>query len=98
MMHLVFFLEAAENGNGVFHGRLFDQNRLKPSFQGCILFNIFSVFVKSGRPHASQGSPGKSWFEHVGSIHGSFGSSCPNQCMQFIYKQDDLAIGSLDFL
>ena len=54
VMHLILFLEAAQDGNRIFHTGLLNHNRLKTPFEGCVLFNMFPVFLDGRRTHTSQ--------------------------------------------
>ncbi len=97
MMDFIFFFEPPQNGDAVFHRRLFDQHRLKASFQSRIFFDILAVFVQGRSPHTAQGAAGQRGFEHVGCIHRTFGRPCPDQCVQLIDEEDHLTLGGLHF-
>ena len=56
---LVPLLQTTENGNGILYRGLVYQNRLEPTFQSRILFNILPVFVQSGGADAVQLTPGQ---------------------------------------
>ena len=55
--HLIPLLEATENGNGVFHRRLVDHDRLEPAGKGRVFFNIGAIFVQGGSADAVQLAP-----------------------------------------
>ena len=97
-MHFVFLLDAAQDGNGVLLARFLDQDRLKASFQGGVLFNIFPVFVQGGCADAVQFAPGQGRFEHIGGIHGAFGGTGADQGVDLVDKEDDLAGPFFNFL
>ena len=54
VIHLIALLQTAQNGDGVLHGRLLHQNRLKPSFECGILFDILAIFVERRRTDTVQ--------------------------------------------
>ena len=47
-MDLVFLLDAAQDGNGVFNRGFLYQHLLKTTLKRCVLFDIFPVFVQGG--------------------------------------------------
>ena len=98
VMDFVAFLEPPEDGDGIFHGRLLDQNRLEASFQRRVLFDIFAVFIERCRPDAAQFAPGKGRFEHIGGVHGPFRGAGADDGVDFIDEEDDFPLGVGYFL
>ena len=45
MMHLVLFLQTAQNGNGVFHVGLADVDDLEAALKGRIFFDVLAILV-----------------------------------------------------
>ena len=48
MMQFVFFLDAAQNADGVFNRRFLHNNRLKAPRQRCVLFDVRTCTMTSG--------------------------------------------------
>ena len=91
MMHLIFFLEAAQNRDGIFDSGLPYQDLLETSLQSGILFDIFSILVQCRGADAVQFSAGKRGFEHIPCIHGALCLACAHHGVQFIDEENDLA-------
>ena len=91
MVHLVFFLDAAQDGDGILDGRLLHQHLLKTALQGRVLFDL-AVFVQRGGADAVQLAPGQGGFEHVGGVHGPFGRPGADQGVNLVDKENDLAL------
>ena len=66
--------------------------RLKTPFKRSILFDIFFIFLQGCSTDAVKFSPCQSRFHNIGSIHGAFSCSGPNQSMQFINEQNPVAV------
>ncbi|MDT4846637.1 hypothetical protein FQZ97_806660 [compost metagenome] len=69
MMLLVFFLQSAQNRNGIFYRRFIDKYRLEATGKRCVLLNIFAIFLKRGCANAVQFATGKCRLEKVRCIH-----------------------------
>ena len=59
VMHLVLFLEATQNRDGVFHPGLTHQHLLETALKGGVLFYIFPVLIQGGGSDAVQFSAGQ---------------------------------------
>ena len=97
MENLITFLQSTKNGNGVFHSRLIYHNRLEPTFQGSVFFNIFPILIQSGGTDAVKFSSCQHRFQHISGIHGTVSLTCPYDQMELINKQDDLSFAFLYF-
>ena len=62
VVHFVLFLQAAQNGDGVFHRRLGAIHLLKAPFQRRIFFDVFAVLVQGGRSDGAKFSARKGGF------------------------------------
>ena len=93
--HLVTFLQATENGDGILHRGFIHLHRLEPALQSGVLFNILAVLVQRRRTDAVQLAPSQHGFQQVARIHAALGLSCAHNGVQFIDEQDDLALGLL---
>ena len=89
---LVAFLQTSKYGNSAFFVRLVHHNYLKTAFKGFILFEIFLIFVEGGSTYASQFATSKGGLQDIGCIHSTFALTGTYQCMNFIDKQDYVAI------
>ena len=61
MKDFVALFESAENGNGVFDGRLIHLDRLEPALERRIFFDVFPVLVQSRRADAVKFSAREHW-------------------------------------
>ena len=93
--HLVPFLQAAQNGDGILHGRLIHLHRLEPALQSGVFFNILAVLVQRGRADAVQLAPGQHGLEQVACVHGTVGLTGTHDGVQLINEEDDLALALL---
>ena len=98
MVNFITFLQAAQNGDGVLHAGFRHHDRLKPSFQGRILFNVFAVFVQRRRADGPQFATGQSGLKQVGGVHRPFTGARAHDGVQFVNEQDDFAVGVRHFL
>ena len=98
MEYLISFLQATENGNGIFHCRLIYHNRLETTGKCSILLNILAVFIQSCCTDTVQLTSGKHRLQHVSCIHGAICLTCTHDQMKLIDKQNDLSFALLHFL
>ena len=98
VMQLVFFLEAAQDRDGVFHRRFVDEHRLEATGQGRVLFDIFAVLVQRRRAHAMQLAARQSGLEQIGGIHGAIGLAGAHQRVHLVDEKDDLPIRGGDLV
>ena len=90
-MHLVLFLESAQDGNGVFDRRLSDVDRLEAALQSRVLLDVLLVLVERRGADAAQLAPGQGRLEHVRGVHRSLGRTRPDQSVQLVDEEDDRA-------
>jgi hypothetical protein len=98
MMHLVLFLQAAQDGNGVFDIRLADEDNLEAALKGGIFFDVLAIFVQRSRADSTQFPASQRGLEHVGGVNRAFGSAGADQGVEFVDEKDDLALRVFDFL
>ncbi len=98
VMNLVAFLQSAQDGNSILDGRLLDQNRLETALQRRVFFDVLAIFIQRCRADTAQFAARQSRFEHIGSIHRPFRSARADHRMNFIDKENNLALGADDFL
>src|SRR5947209_12128546 len=73
VVDLVLFLEAAKNGDRVFHRGLVHEHLLEAPLEGRILLDVLAVFVERRGAHAVQLAARERGLEHVAGVHGTFG-------------------------
>ena len=98
MEYLIPLFQTAENGYGIFHSRLFYQNRLEPPFQCGILFNVLTIFIQRCRANTVEFAPGQHRLQQISGIHCAIRFSGTYNGMEFVYEQNDAAFTFLDFI
>src|SRR5450432_3216561 len=98
VMHLVAFLEAAKDGDGVGNGGLAHEYGLEAALEGGIFLDVLLVFVQGGGTDGAKFAACQGRFEHVGSVHRAFGSASADEGVEFVHEQNDLSVGLGDFL
>ena len=71
VVHLVTFLQAAQNGDGVLHAGFGHIHRLEAALQRSIFLDVLAVFIQGGGADGAQLAAGQGGFEEVGCIHGA---------------------------
>ena len=64
-MEFVFFLDTTQDGDGVFHARLTNKNRLEAPRQRGIFLHVFAIFIKRRGANAMQFAARQGGFEQV---------------------------------
>ncbi len=98
VVDLVAFFEAAEDGDGVFDGRFADHDGLEAAFEGGVFFDVLAVLVEGGGTDAAEFAASELGFEEIAGVHGTFGFAGPDDGMEFVDEEDDLALAGSDFL
>ena len=98
VMQLVTFLEAPQDGDGIFHRWLSDEDGLKTTLQGWIFFNILAIFVQGGRAYAAELPPRQRGFQHVRGVHGALRRTGSHDRMDFVYEEDYFPLRGRYFL
>jgi hypothetical protein len=88
---LVFFLEAAQDRDGVLDRRLVDEDRLEAPRQRRVLLDMLAVFVERGRADAVQFAAGERGLQQVGRVHRAIGLAGADQRVHLVDEQDDAA-------
>ena len=97
VVRFVLFLQTTQNGDCVFHTRLVHKDLLEAAFKCRILFNVLAVFIKRCCADHMQLAAGQSGFQHIARIHAALGLTGTDHRMDFINKENDLAVGSRNF-
>ena len=97
VVHLKPLLQAAQDGNGVLHGRLFHQHGLETPFQRRVLFDVLAVLVKGRRADAVQLAASQKRLQQVARVHRAVGLARAHDGVQLVDEQDNLPFGFLHF-
>ena len=69
VVHGVAFLQATQDGDGVFHRRLAHEHFLEAALQRSVLLHVLAVFIQRGRTDAVQLTACQRRLEHVAGVH-----------------------------
>src|SRR6185437_5530577 len=97
-MDFVFFLQPAEDCNGVLDVWLAYVNDLETALERSIFLDVLAILVQGGCANGAQLAACQRRLQHVGSINGAFGGASADQRVQFVNKENDLALRVFDFL
>ena len=96
VMNLVLLLQAAQDGDGVFHRRLADHDRLETAGKRFILLDVLTVLVERGRADGMQLTTRKRGLKHVARIERAVARGAgAHDGVQLVDEQDNLALGLL---
>ncbi len=94
--HLEPFSDAPQNRQGVLDGGFVDDHGLEAAFQRRVLLDVFAVFVEGGGADHVELAAGEHRLEHVARVHGALARAGPDDGVQFVDEEQDLALGCLD--
>ena len=97
-MNFVAFFQTSQNRDRRFQIRFVHLNWLKPPFEGGVLFDVLPILVERRGADATQFPSSELRLEQVRGVGRTFGSARPDQQMQLVDKQDDLAFPGGHFL
>ncbi len=92
VVNFVTLLQAPQDADRVFDGRLVHLHRLEAPLQRGVLLDVLPVFVQGRRADAMQLAAGQRRLEHVARVHRPFGLSRPDQGVKLVDEEDDLAL------
>src|SRR5271163_139321 len=92
-MRLITVLEAAENGNRVFHVRLADEDDLEAPLQGRVFFDVLAVLIQRGSAYGAQLAASQRRLQHVRGVHRAFRGARADKGVQLVNEQDHLPVG-----
>ncbi len=95
MEDLEAFAQSAQDGDGVLHARLVDQDLLEAAFEGGVLLDVLAVLVEGGGADHVEFAAGEHRLEHVARVHGSFGGACADDRVEFVDEEQDAPLGGL---
>ena len=86
-------LQALEDRDRVFDGRLVDVDLLEPAHQGAVLLKMLAIFLVGGRAHATDAARCQSRLEQIGGIHRTAGGGAgADHGMDLINEQDGVGM------
>ena len=98
VVRLVALLEAAEDGDGVFDGRLAHEDRLEAALERGVLLDVLAVLVEGRGADAAQLAACEHRLQHVGCVHGALRRAGTDDRVQLVDEEDDLPLGLFDVL
>ncbi len=98
VVHLVAFLQAAEDGNGVLHAGLLDADGLEAADQRLVLLEVLLVFIQGGGPDGTQVAAGQGGLEDVGRVHRPVAAAGPDEGVDLVDEEDVLSVAARDLL
>ncbi len=97
VVHLVAFLEAAQDADGVLDRRLTDEDLLEAPLQRGVLLDVLAVLVEGGGADQPQLAAGKHRLDHVARVHRRLACGAgTHDGVQLVDERDDLTRGVLD--
>src|SRR5699024_3358982 len=84
VVRLVLIAQAAQDGDGVFHGRLVNLNRLETTLQRRILFNVLAVLIQSGCTDGLQLTTSQLRLQQGSCVNCTFLCTCTNKSVILI--------------
>ncbi len=98
VVHFVFLLQTAKDGDGVFHRRFFHEDRLETPRQSGVLLHMLAILIERRRAHTVQLTARQSRLEEVGRIHCAIGLARADQRVHLVDEEDDVAASRFDFV
>ena len=91
MVLFVAIAQTLEDLDGVWHGRLFDNDLLEPTLECRVLLEVLAILVEGGGTDGLKLASGEHGLEDRGSVDRALGGSCANECVELVDEQDDVA-------
>ena len=98
VVHLITFLQATQNTDGVFHTRLVDKHTLETAFQSLVFLKILLILGQRGSTNGPQLATCQGWLQDIGRIHGALAAAGTHQGVNLIDKEDNVAVALLHLL
>ena len=96
VVDFIALAQAAEDGDGIFDGGLVDEDELEAALEGGVLLDVLAVLVEGGGADAVKFAAGEHGLEEVAGVHGAFGLPRPDDGVELVDEEDDLAFGRLN--
>ena len=94
MVVLIALFQSTKNADSIGLVRFLNHHGLESTLKSLILLEILLIFVERCGTNSPQLSTSQSWFQDVGSIHGTFATSCTNESVNLIDEEYDIAFGT----
>ena len=94
----VTLFESAENGNGVFGSGFFNQNCLEAALESLVLLKILLIFFQSSGTNTAEFATRQGGFENVCRVHRALALASTDKRMDFVDKEDDIALSRRHFI
>ena len=98
MVVLVALLEATENCDSACLVRFVDHHFLEAALESLIFFKIFQILIEGGSAGTAELAAGQSRLEDVCGVHGALAFAGPHESVDFIDKEDNLAVSRCHFI
>ena len=98
VVDLVPLPEAAQDADGVLDGRLADGDRLEPSLERGVLFDVLAILVECRRTDRVELATRQHGLQHVRRIDRTFGGAGSDHRVQLVDEENDLSLGVGDLL
>ena len=95
---LVPLAQAAQDRDRLLDRGWLDDDRLEAPLERGVLLDVLAVLVEGGRPDRVELAAGEHRLEQVRRVHGALGGAGPDDGVELVDEQDDLAIAVLDLL
>ena len=93
MVDLVLLLQAAQDGDGVFNGRLAHDDGLEAALESSVLLDVLAVFIECRCADGMKLASRKGRLEHVARVDGAVARrACTHDGVQLVDEQDDAAV------
>ena len=96
VVDFILLLQPAQDRNRVLDRWLTDEDRLEAALQRRVLLDVLAVFVQRGGADATKLASRQGRFQQVRGVHRPFSSTGSHQGVEFVNKEDDLAVRGLD--
>ena len=92
-MRLIAIAQALEDLNGVRDGGFANLDRLEPALQRRVLLDVLAVLIERGCADGLQLTASQLGLEDRRGVDRTLGGACPDEGVQLVDEQDDVAAG-----
>ena len=98
VVNLVPVPQSSQDTDRIFNSRLSYDHRLEPTLECGVLFDVLAILIQRGRTNGVQFAARQHRFQHVRGVHRALGGPGPNDGVELVDEQYDLALGVCDLL